>query len=74
VNPDAVSPAAFIRRWAKLLPEGERITFFLEVAALMACEQARERRRLCTGTREEFDRACEQTAAELAAYTGGRPK
>ncbi len=63
---------AFYRHWAERLDEQWREEFMMELAALMAAEQARERRRLCTDA-ALYRAACDQTAAELRAHAHRNP-
>jgi hypothetical protein len=64
-----MSPSGFFRRWSAQLSIQSRDQFLLELATLLALEQARERRRLCTDV-ALYRKACEATAAELDMREG----
>lgn len=57
----------FIGRWAFHLPEEHREVFLADLVLLLALEQARERRRLCTDALL-YARACAETADEIRRY------
>lgn len=71
-----MTPEQFFERWAGHLPLRLRRRFLADLGALVAHEQARERRRLCTDE-ALYQRACADTAEEIRQYgvrddTGGK--